>query len=140
MVEERFQIGVKALVKDTSGNILVCRTSGADEHEERHDKWDMPGGRIEKGEMIDEALRRELKEELRITDIKVEGLHEAVISKVRISSGNETYGLCLLVYNCKLPTQELGLGKGSEEYKWASKTEIKGLLSHKYPGKFLDAL
>jgi 8-oxo-dGTP pyrophosphatase MutT (NUDIX family) len=132
MEEDKFHVGVKALVRDRRGNILISRAP--------RERWDLPGGRMKRGEKVPEALRRELEEELGVKNFRIGWLHDAVISDVRITSGNETHGLCLLVYRCMLPSSEpLGKG-GSDEHKWAPKSEVRGLLSNKYPARFLDGL
>lgn len=43
------------------------------------EKFEFPGGKIEKGESKEEALRRELIEELNFYPIKIDNLFETVI-------------------------------------------------------------
>ncbi len=52
---------VCGVITDESGRVLACRRS-----EERHlgGLWEFPGGKVEAGEGDEEALVRELKEEL----------------------------------------------------------------------------
>lgn len=52
-----YRVTVKGLVRDCQGRLLFVR--------ERGDRWDLPGGGLEHGEEIFEALRREFREELR---------------------------------------------------------------------------
>jgi 8-oxo-dGTP diphosphatase len=48
---------------DTDGRILMCQRPVGKSHA---GKWEFPGGKIEKGETPEQALRRELWEELAI--------------------------------------------------------------------------
>ena len=57
-----FRIGVFALIFD-EGHILLG-------HRRDIDWWNLPGGGMEAGETVDEALRREVREE---TGLEVEG-------------------------------------------------------------------
>jgi 8-oxo-dGTP diphosphatase len=52
------------VIKDTKGNILISRR-----HQASHQGglWEFPGGKVEQGESVQQALIRELKEELGIT-------------------------------------------------------------------------
>jgi len=66
--QRRFTVTAGAFVFDERGRILLL------EHEFRPDsRWGMPGGFIGKGEQPDEALRRELREEvsLEVTDVEL---------------------------------------------------------------------
>ncbi len=55
-----FYVGIKGVIV-REGKVLVLRANKA---QGRRDMWEMPGGRINAGETIEEALVRELKEEL----------------------------------------------------------------------------
>ena len=54
MAEQLFQVGVKALVRDETGQILLVRETT---HEQSY--WDIPGGRMEPGEDLLQTLERE---------------------------------------------------------------------------------
>lgn len=54
---------VVAAILEREGKILICRRRPADPHPL---KWEFPGGKVEPGEAPEQALRRELKEELDI--------------------------------------------------------------------------
>ena len=51
------RVTLKAVILDEQGRILVVKEKG-------RDWWDTPGGGIEHGETIKEALARELEEEV----------------------------------------------------------------------------
>ena len=54
---------VVAGVIERDGAILICQRSRGDTHPL---KWEFPGGKVERGESLHEALQRELEEELAI--------------------------------------------------------------------------
>ena len=59
LVEPRFTVSAGAVVLDERGRVLLL------EHLYRKGSgWGIPGGFVEKGEQPDEALRRELREEV----------------------------------------------------------------------------
>jgi 8-oxo-dGTP diphosphatase len=51
-----FRIGVFALIFDDAGRVLLARRRDID-------WWNLPGGGMEAGETVDEAIRREVREE-----------------------------------------------------------------------------
>jgi 8-oxo-dGTP diphosphatase len=52
------------LIRNAAGELLIARRP---EHLHQGGLWEFPGGKVEPGETVREALRRELKEELAIT-------------------------------------------------------------------------
>src|SRR5690348_11422627 len=54
---------VVAAIISREGRILICRRRPGDAHAL---KWEFPGGKVERGEAPEDALRRELEEELAI--------------------------------------------------------------------------
>lgn len=50
-------VAVSAYVRNAAGELLLVRTHA------RPDTWEMPGGRVEAGESLDVAVRREVAEE-----------------------------------------------------------------------------
>ncbi len=111
------QVGVKILLKNKEGKYLIVRRSSL-KYPEVGSKWDIVGGRIDKGTGLIENLRREVKEEtgLEITSepelldaqdiLRVEGKHI-----VRLTYVGEADG-------------EIVLSDEHDEYKWATLEEI----------------
>lgn len=63
------QVGVKALIRNSSGKYLLIHRSSK-KYPEINNLWDIPGGRINPGSPLIENLLREINEEtgLEITD------------------------------------------------------------------------
>ena len=59
-MEDRRKIEVVAAVIHKDGRILATQRG----YGEFKDKWEFPGGKMEAGESREEALRREIREEL----------------------------------------------------------------------------
>jgi 8-oxo-dGTP pyrophosphatase MutT (NUDIX family) len=57
MTDSLFRISLKAYIENDKGEVLVVKEAG-------RDRWDLPGGGMEYGESIEQALKRELKEEV----------------------------------------------------------------------------
>ena len=58
----KLQVGVKALIKDSEGRFLFLKRT-LPYKGESVPRWEIPGGRIDVGEPIFQALAREIKEE-----------------------------------------------------------------------------
>jgi mutator protein MutT len=65
-------IRVAAGVFERSGRVLVCRRPLSGPHP---GKWEFPGGKVESGETIEEALRREIREELDVAAVVGREIH-----------------------------------------------------------------
>jgi len=51
------------VIIDSCRNVLISRRGA---HQHQGDRWEFPGGKVEPGEGVEEALKRELSEELNI--------------------------------------------------------------------------
>jgi 8-oxo-dGTP diphosphatase len=60
---------VVAAILEREGRILICRRRADQSHPL---KWEFPGGKVEPGEAPAQALERELREELGLTDVRGE--------------------------------------------------------------------
>src|SRR4051812_44411207 len=92
-----FNVGIKGLIENAEGKILVLKAPGWPKAKlEPH--WDIPGGRIEEEQNIIDVLAREIKEETGITKIQNPELFTAVISSHEIPFEDHVLGLVLIVY------------------------------------------
>jgi similarities with mutator mutT protein homolog and NTP pyrophosphohydrolase len=69
-IKSAYRVAVKGLVRNQSGKLLFVQ--------ERSDSWDLPGGGLERGENIVEALTREFREELGV-DITIDSDRPRII-------------------------------------------------------------
>ena len=120
--ENKFGVAVKAMI-EKEGKFLLIHKS---ETEDINPKTiDIPGGRIEFGENIEEALIREIKEE---TNLDIE-----IIKPTNIWSflPKENFQLVGITFLCKYASGDLNLSDEHEHSIWVDKEDIN---SEKFPG------
>jgi mutator protein MutT len=59
---------VAAVIRDAEGRLLIGQRP---DHKRHGGLWEFPGGKIDEGESLEEAVRRELREELELTAERV---------------------------------------------------------------------
>ncbi len=107
---------VSALIFNNENKVLLCRSH----------KWNnqyvIPGGHIETGEPMEEALRREIKEEtgLEIYDIRPLSVHESIFSEQFYS---ERHFVCI-DFICRTETEEVVLNDEASQFIWVSLEDI----------------
>lgn len=106
---------VAAIIHDNKGRIFVTQRG----YGEYKDWWEFPGGKMEAGEMPEEALKREIREELE-TRIVVERLVETV------EWDYPTFHLTMHCYLCHVECGYLEL-KEHEAAKWLNKDELESV-------------
>ena len=132
MAEQLFQIGVKALIKNDQGQILVLQNHKG--------YWDIPGGRMDSGETFLETLSRELSEEAGLVIAGTPEFYDAVLSNITIQTDNVTAGLTLLVCTVQVSSKDITLGDEEAAYEWVHPELAADRLSNKYPADFTQKL
>lgn len=141
MKEKLFHVGVKGLISNAAGKILLLEVDTST-FKNRTPHWDIPGGRIQVGQGVQEALAREVEEELGVTEIGTPEFFTAVISNIEIPvSDTEKVGLVLMVYKVKIPADaEITLSAEHTGFEWVSPDVAAERLAHKYPKDFTNKL
>ena len=134
MAEQLFQIGVKALITNNEGKILLVGRHGKDQSRPH---LDLPGGRMDANESVLDALRRELQEEVGVTECRVGELYDTLLSNITIPVGDVRIPLTLVIYKVKLlENQEIVLGEEEEIMQWLAPEQAAEALRFKYPADF----
>jgi 8-oxo-dGTP diphosphatase len=130
----KLQVGVKVLIRNKKGLYLFILRS-----EPLPDgsgiKWDIPGGRIEPSERLQDALVRELEEEIGVS----------LDSKVRLLTAQDiilpdiNLHVVRLTYTANLE-KSIELGKEHQSFKWVTQQEALGLDIDAYLRDVLEAL
>jgi 8-oxo-dGTP diphosphatase len=141
MAEKLFYVGVKGLIQNRQGKILLLKADATKHRKNKEPYWDIPGGRIDEDESVLDALKRELKEETGIEKIQNHSFFTTVISNHQIPHGRQTIGLVLMIYVVKIPSDSvIKISKEHVAYEWVSRLEARKRLIHKYPKEFTDQL
>lgn len=117
-------IAAGGIVENEEGKILFMFRRG---------KWDLPKGKWDDGETIEECAVREVEEETGLTNIRRKQLVDKTIHHYNengIAIEKETYWYAMEVTNQqKLVPQ---LEEGITELRWVGKNELQTYLSNTY--------
>lgn len=134
MNEARFHLGVKALIRNKKGQILILEKNPKNQSGLNPPHWDLPGGRISKDGDLKTTLKREIKEELGIKNLKIGEFFNASISKFRVYDGKEIVGLIFFIYLCSTKNiLEIKITDDEHiQFKWANPKVAAKLLEPKF--------
>lgn len=108
------QVAVKAVIKNHDGKFLIVREG---------DRWQAVGGRLEKGEKLEDGLRRETEEETGITELEVgKVIH---VDEWFSKPEGELKHIVALFFLCTTKTEDIKLSAEHEDYAWVSIDELE---------------
>jgi 8-oxo-dGTP pyrophosphatase MutT (NUDIX family) len=111
------QVGVKILLKNSEGKYLLARRNPK-KYPEVGPKWDIIGGRINPGSALIENLKREIKEEVGITDLMIkEVMRVWHLYRGPVSAENDLVGI---TYYCTTDTETVKLSAEHVAYEWTT--------------------
>lgn len=109
---------VAAIIIDNDKKIL-CMQRGPSKYDYISNKYEFPGGKIEENESIENALKREIKEELNI-DITIE--NEFLI----VEHSYPDFIITMHTYICKTSNNQISLN-AHINYQWLNKLDLENL-------------
>ena len=115
MDEQKKTINVVAAIIIKDGSLFATQRG----YGEWKDWWEFPGGKIEQGETLEEALKREIREELS-TEINVDEF------LCTVEYDYPKFHLSMHCYICSLLTESLHLNE-HEAARWLTKDELNGV-------------
>jgi 8-oxo-dGTP diphosphatase len=114
-------LGVGALIYE-GGRILMAQRGKPP----LEGLWSLPGGLVETGESLEDAVRREVREEtgLEVRPLSVLEIFERIM---RDAAGAAEYHYVLIDYVCAVAGGELSAGDDACKVGWFTRRELKNL-------------
>jgi len=111
-------IGAGAIVLDGESVLLVRRAA-----EPLKGQWSLPGGRLELGESIEQAIVREAREEtgLEVEPLRLLGVYDLID---RDAAGAIRYHYVLVDWICTVSGGELAAGDDATDVCWARRGDL----------------
>lgn len=117
-MEQKQRLTTKAIILRDNKLLLLCEANG---------KWELPGGKPDFGEHMEDAIRRELQEELNISECKISGLVGQFDFVSHCPNIQTDYQFVVLVFAVDIGKAEIKLSHEHVKYDWAAKEEIASL-------------
>jgi len=137
MTEECFHLGAKVFLCNQANEILLLEK----QHRIRGIYWDLPGGRLQKGEIILETLRREVEEETGFTGLDDAIAFDMILTNIRISTNTGEVGLILSMYRCNIGSSFTPrLSQEHASFGWFKFSEAVDLLKNQYPVSLIEKI
>jgi mutator protein MutT len=115
---ERPIVGVGAVIV-AGGQVLLVRRA----HEPLKGEWSLPGGAVELGETLAEALVREVREETGL-EVRVGPVVEVIDRVHRASDGRIEYHFVIVDFVCAPIGGRLAHGSDASDAQWATPGDL----------------
>lgn len=112
------------VIQNARGEYLICRKPA--ERGVFPGQWALPGGGVEPGERMEDALRREMREEvgLEIGEIRPLLFKDGHHPKLFPDGSRRSIYMIFLVFTCRAASQPVSLGEEFEAYAWVKPPDL----------------
>jgi 8-oxo-dGTP diphosphatase len=118
------RVAVHALILNEGRMLLVKRAN-----EPSKGKWSLPGGRIELGETIHQAIKREVREECSI-EIETERIFDVGESIIKDEEDRISYHFILIYLLARYKDGEVKAQSDAEDARWVTTEELAEVEVH----------
>lgn len=134
--EDCFHLGVKVLLCNHDKILLLKK-----QHRIRGTYWDLPGGRLKKGETVMETLQREVEEETGFRSLDDAFAFDMILTNIRIPTIIGEVGLILSIYRCNIRASFTPrLSEEHTGFDWFRLSEAAQLLKDQYPASLIEKI
>ncbi|MEE9169192.1 MAG: NUDIX hydrolase [bacterium] len=113
-------LAVSAVVQNQDKEILIVRRAV----EPGIGLWSLPGGVVKLGESVEQALRREIREECGI-EVKIGELLGVFDRIFRDKAGKVKYHYIILDYRCYSENKDVRPGSDADDYHWLNESDLE---------------
>jgi len=118
-------VAVGAMVQDGKGNVLLVKSN-------HRKSWEFPGGQVELGENIEEAVIREIKEEsgVDVTVKSLAALYSSIQQTIWYDGVTKVPSKLNLDFICDYIGGELTTSDETSEVIWCSREKALDMITH----------
>lgn len=119
------RVTVSGIIRNAKDEVLLCKMPS--NRGVYPGQWAIPGGGIDDGEKMIEALRRELMEEVGLEVGEVEPISFSDDVRVKLMKDGTRKKLYMihLIFDCKSLGDEVKINEEFDEYKWVTIEKLK---------------
>ena len=126
-MEDKWGLTVRGIC-EVSNRILLLKVRQKSSHDAG--KWEIPGGKVKKGEFFDEALRREYLEETGL-DIIIKDFSHVVQNNYTACKSAEQIKSIQLIMKVTAPSMNnVSISEEHDGYRWFTRSEVKELFDN----------
>ncbi len=115
-----------------NGKILLLKVRSRSSHDA--EKWEIPGGKVKKGEFFDQAKKKKKIEETGL-EINIDSLYNVIQNEYVACKTNEKVKSIQLIMKVSSASDEVTISAEHDEYKWFTKDELKELIDNEMLSK-----
>ena len=131
--EELLKKFCKTITKEVAAGGVVTNKQGKVLFIYRNDKWDLPKGKLDKGESIEECALREVEEETGVKKLKIENFLKTTYHIFKRNGKYRLKEVHWFAMKTSFEGELVGqLEEGIEKVKWKGPKKIKKALDNSY--------